>query len=245
MNPASWGSWIMFFKEQGYTCHAPAYPYHEGDPVELRSKIVAGLGKVTFRQVVESLTQFIDGLPEKPVLIGHSMGGLAVQKLIELDKGVAGICIDSAPPEGIFSFKWSFLKANIPTINPFKGDSVFSPGVEWFKYAFCNTMTMEETRIEYNKFVVPESRNIARTSTKEDGRIDFKKPHNPLLLIAGEKDHIVPSSLNKKNFEAYLDKNSRIDFKEFPGRVHYICGQEKWEEVADYCSSWIKSLREE
>ena len=242
-NPNSWAEWQKYFEAKGYRCYAPAYPFHEGKADSLRKNINLELGKLTFAQVIDSLSAFIDSLPEKPILIGHSMGGLAVQKLIEFKKGVAGICIDAAPPKGIFSFKWSFLKANLPTINPLKGNSVCVPTLKWFHYAFCNTMTMEQTQIEYNKFVVPESRNIPRTSTGKQGKIDFNKPHSPLLFIAGEKDHIIPSSLNKKNFEAYRDKNSKTDFKEFAGRTHYICGQQNWEEVAAYINEWITSLK--
>ena len=170
------------------------------------------------------------------------MGGLAVQKLISMNKGFAGVSIDPAPPKGLNSFKWSFLKANLPTINPLKGNSVFLPGLEWFHYAFCNTMTIEQTQKAYNDYVVPESRNIARSSIRDDGKIDFKKPHNPLLIIAGEKDNIVPSSLNKKNYMAYKDKNSRTDFHEFGGRSHYICGQLQWEEVAGFVALWLDTL---
>lgn len=243
VNPASWDKWIKLYEATGYKCYAPAYAFHEGKPSDLRNNINPDLGDLTFRQVTDSLSAFIDNLPEKPILIGHSIGGLAVQKLIEMNKGVAGICIDPAPPKGIFSFKWSFLKANLPTINPFKGNSVCLPGVKWFHYAFCNTMTIEQTEIEYNKFVVPESRNIPRSSTKDDSGIDFKKPHKPLLIIAGEKDNIIPSPLNKKNFEAYKDKNSKTDFKEFAGRTHYICGQQNWEEVAVFIKEWLASLK--
>lgn len=155
MNPDSWDGWIKFYEAKGYKCYAPPYPYHEGRPADLRTNLNPNLGKLTFGQVIESLSAFIDKLSEKPVLIGHSMGGLAVQKLVEMDKGIMGICIDSAPPKGIFTFKWSFLKANLPTINPLKGNAVCLPGVKWFHYAFCNTMTLKQTEIEYNKFVVP------------------------------------------------------------------------------------------
>jgi pimeloyl-ACP methyl ester carboxylesterase len=44
------------------------------------------LGTLTFGQVVDTLSNYIDRLPEKPFLIGHSMGGLAVQKLIAGEK---------------------------------------------------------------------------------------------------------------------------------------------------------------
>jgi esterase/lipase len=231
-----------YFEEKGYTCHAPAYPYHEGDPSDLRKMADPKLGPLTFGQVVDSLPNYIDGLKEKPFLIGHSLGGLAVQKLIAIDKGIAGICIDTAPPKGIFTFSWSFLKDNLPTINPLKGDSVCLPDVKWFQYAFCNTMSLKETAIEYDKFVVPESRNIPRSTTGKDGYIDFKRPYNPLLFIAGEKDHIIPSSLNKKNCKAYKDKNSITDFKEFSERTHYICGQKNWQEVAGFIHDWLNKL---
>jgi pimeloyl-ACP methyl ester carboxylesterase len=239
MNPASWQQWVKHFENKGYKCYAHANPYHAGAVADLKKNIDPHLSKLTFGQVVDSLVKFIDNLPEKPILIGHSIGGLCVQKLINMDKGVAGICINSASPQGILSFKWSFIKSNISVINPFKGNSVFIADIDWFHYAFCNTMTLAQTQKEYDTYVVPESRNVPRSSTGKDGKIDFKKPHAPLLMIAGEKDNIIPPSLNVKNFNAYKDKNSTIDFKEFEGRTHYICGQEKWEEVADYIATWI------
>jgi hypothetical protein len=42
-------------------------------------------------------------LPEKPIVIGHSLAGLVVQKLIEMDKAVAGICIDGAVLKNIIN----------------------------------------------------------------------------------------------------------------------------------------------
>ncbi len=240
-NPKSWRAWELFFQSKGFVCHTPAYPFHDGEPSELRKNIDPQLGRITLANVVDSISTYISNLPEKPILIGHSMGGLVVQKLIAKKLGVAGICIDSAPPKGIISVQWSFLRANFPTINPLKGNSVCLPSVEWFHYAFCNTMTIEETDKEYQQFVVLESRNIPRSSTLNDGYIDFSAPHHPLLFIAGEKDNIIPWSLNKKNFLAYKDTNSKKDFKLFPERTHYICGQKDWEEVATYCLSWIKT----
>lgn len=243
LNGKSWDKWISFFEVLGYKCYAPSYPFHEGEPEYLRKNINSKLGYVSFSSVVEHLSLFIDKLPEKPILIGHSIGGLLVQKLIELDKGVLGVSISPAPPKGIFSFKWSFFKANFPTINPFKGNSVCLPSVKWFQYAFCNTMTLEKTQIEYDKFVVPESRNIPRSTIGKEGEINFKKLHNPLLIISGEKDNIIPFSINIKNFQAYKDTNSILDFKKFSGRTHYICGQDNWEEVATFINEWILKLK--
>jgi pimeloyl-ACP methyl ester carboxylesterase len=89
---------------------------------------------------------------------------------------------------------------------------------------------------------LPESRGIPRGTLKKFAKIDLKKAHSPLLFIAGEKDHIVPASLNKKNFKAYKDSSSIITFKKFNGRGHFICGEKNWQEVAAYVADWLNKL---
>ena len=239
VNPESWEAWKAYFEAKGYKCYTPANPYHEGHPADLRKKIDPRLAKVNFEDVVNNIVKLIDTLPEKPIIIGHSLAGLVVQKLISMNKAAAGVCIDGAPPVGIITLKWSFWKANFPAINPLKGNSVFIPTKKWFHYAFCNTMSRAESDKVFDEIAVPESRNIPRGTLKSFAKIDLKKPHNPLLIIAGEKDHIVPASLNLKNFEAYKDTGSIIAFKEFKGRGHYICGEHNWQEVAGYIFDWL------
>lgn len=241
-NPASWQHWMDYFSERGFDCLAPAYPFHAGDPAALRANPDPDLARLTFSQVMKHLEMVIAALPQPPIVIGHSMGGLAVQTVLNRGKVRAAIAIDSAPPRGIISLQWSFLRANFPTVNPLKGNSICVPSVDWFHYAFCNTLSLADTQTEYDKYVVPESRNIPRSSTGRDGRIDFARPHAPLLFIAGGSDTIIPPALNRKNARAYTDTNSRVDFHEFPGRGHYICGQPGWQEVAEYCLDWIDKI---
>ena len=73
LNNQSWVEWETFFKEKGYTTYAPTYPSHEGIPSELRKNAPDSLGYVTFTQVVNKMEAFIETLPEKPIIIGHSM----------------------------------------------------------------------------------------------------------------------------------------------------------------------------
>ena len=232
--------WVTFFESKGYTCHTPSNPYQNMTRKEMWDNTPEPLGKVNFEDVVNNLAKFIDTLPEKPILIGHSLGGLSVQKLVEMGKAAAGICIDGAAPAGIIPTQWSFLKSNLPVLNPFKGDSVFKPTKDWWFYAFGNNLTRAESDKAFDEFAVPESRNIPRSTTKSYAKINFKKPHVPLLFIAGEKDHIIPKGLNEKNFKAYKDANSKKDFKVFENRGHYICGDKNWKEVANYIYEWIK-----
>jgi pimeloyl-ACP methyl ester carboxylesterase len=240
VNPESWAEWKTYFEAKGYKCYTPANPFHEGNPTDLRNNINPKLSKLGFEEVVQNIIKLIDTLPEKPIVIGHSLAGLVVQKLIELDKAEAGVCIDGAVPKNIFP-PFRTVKTMFPVIQPFSGNSPYIATKEWFHFAFCTTLTRQESDKVYDQICVPESRNIPRqTLYKSFAKVDLKKPHNPLLFIGGEKDNIIPARLSKKNAEAYKDKNSVSDFKEFKGKCHYICGQENWQEVANYILTWLK-----
>ena len=240
-NPKSWVEWVKYFETKGYKCHTPAYPSHEGEPRELRKNIPPALSSLTLDKVLDSITGEISKLDEKPIVIGHSMGGLVTQVLVNRGLVKAGICIDSAPPAGVISFKWSFLKSNLPVVNPLKGNAPCVMSPEHFHYAFCNVMSKADSDKAYDEFVTPESRNIPR-SVMKFGKIDFKKAHPPLLMIAGSDDNIIPQSLVETNFAKYSNKNSKAELKVFPGRSHFICGQKGWEEVADYIAGWVSKL---
>ena len=92
----------------------------------------------------------------------------------------------------------------------------------------------------YEAQVVPESRLVGNAPPTPVAKIDFRAPRPPLLPIAGAEDHIIPASLNRSNHGKYANSPSVTDFKEFPGRVHYLLAQAGWEEVADYALSWAE-----
>jgi pimeloyl-ACP methyl ester carboxylesterase len=241
MTPLCWEHWVDFFQAQGYSCIAPAWPGRNAPVDTLRQAHPdPQLGKLTLSAVVEYLTAIVSKL-DNPILIGHSMGGLVVQLLLQKDLAAAGVAIDSAPPAGVITTKWSFLKSNWPMINPFVSRSTpRAMSLADFQYAFVNGLPVDEQRAAYDRYVVPESRMIPRESLGKAAKIDFKKVHAPLLLTAGSDDHIIPASLNRTNYLRYQRSPSITDFKEFPGRVHFTIGQKGWEETADYIARWLK-----
>jgi len=108
-----------------------------------------------------------------------------------------------------------------------------------FQYAFVNTLPLAQQKAAYDRYVVPESRMVPRDGLGAIGKIDFRKPHVPLLLTAGSEDHIIPASLNRTNHAKYRHPASITDFKEFKGRDHFVIGETGWEEVADYVLDWL------
>ncbi len=86
---------------------------------------------------------------------------------------------------------------------------------------------------------IPESKTVARGGLTNAAKVDFAKPHAPLLLTSGSTDHIIPAHLNLRNSKKYKKSDSVLDYKEFPGRNHFVVGQPTWKEDADYILNWI------
>jgi pimeloyl-ACP methyl ester carboxylesterase len=69
-------------------------------------------------------------------------------------------------------------------------------------------------------------------------RIDWhKEDRAPLLILGGGSDHVVPPGLSRSIFKHYQGP-ATVEYHEFPGRSHYTCGQDGWEEVADFALTW-------
>jgi len=239
-NPKSWEKWISYFSEKGYNCLAPAWPLHEGEPSYLRQNPPSGLGELELSDVVASIEEFILKLDEKPVVIGHSVGGLIVQLLANRNMIKAGVAISPVAPNGMLDFDWGFFKNAAIITNPLKGNEPIYTDLESFHESFCNTMTLEETKPYFEQYATHDSRNVLRGCMGEAGKIDLDIPHVPLLLIAAEKDQIIPPALTEKNTKAYTDTDSVTDYKEFTNRGHFICGQPGWEEIAVYSYDWLQ-----
>jgi len=241
----SWDAWKAFFETKGYTCLAPAWPFKDGTVQELRNRQPndSDLAGLRLHQLIDHYAAIVKTLPEKPIVIGHSLGGLVTQILINRELISAGIAIHSVPPKGVFSFEWPFLKSIWKPLGYFTSTKkTHLMSLKEWKYAFTNGMTPQEQLISYEENAIPESKLVLRDALGNAAKIDFNKLHPPLLFITGSTDHIVPNSLNYENYMKYNKDHAITDYKEFDGKNHFIIGLPSWQEEADYILSWIDIL---
>jgi pimeloyl-ACP methyl ester carboxylesterase len=245
MAPNSWGLFRGLYEKEGYRVLAPAWPHMHGSVEDIRRDPVE-LGGMGLGEIADYYAEMIDELEEAPILIGHSMGGLIVQMLLSRGLGGVGIAIDSATPKGIYRLPWSTLKANRRILsNPLNYWRPVTLTFGQFRYAFAHVMPEREARAAYEAYVVPgPGRPIFQVATGNfnpwaANRVNFRKHDRaPLLLIAGEKDRLVPAVLTRSNFHLYRHSTALTAFKEFPGRSHLLIAQVGWEEVAEYALTW-------
>lgn len=242
VNNQTWAQWKARYEQKGYTVYAPANPGHEGNPSELRENIHPELTKTGFKEVVANIENLIDSLPEKPLVIGHSMAGMAALKLTEHNKVSAAVSLDGAPPKNVLA-PFQTIKTVLPAFGFFSGKKQFMGSKAWFDKAFFNTLPVADREQAYHDFAVPESYLVSRQLVLDSySNVDFKKAHSPLLFIGGGKDQIFPASLTRQLAGKFTDKNSTVDLKIYDDKSHFIAGEAGWEKVADDIINWYEGL---
>ena len=237
-----WEPWKKYFESKGYKTFNPPWPFKDASPDELRKRQPndTDLASLTLAEVIDRYVNFIKSLPEKPIVIGHSLGGLMTQVIVNRDLAAAGVAIHPVPPKGVFPYEFSFLKAGWKVLGLFTSlKKTYLMSFKDWQYAFVNGMPLAEQMDAYEDNIIPESKTVARGGLTSAAAVDFKKSHPPLLITSGSEDTIIPAHLNFRNYKAYVRNNSVLDYKEFPGRNHYVLGQSTWKEDADYILDWL------
>ncbi|HEX8101103.1 MAG TPA: alpha/beta fold hydrolase [Solirubrobacteraceae bacterium] len=249
LSARSWEHFAGYFEERGFDVSAPEWPRKHGDVEELRAGAdeLAGLG---VDEIVEHYAQRIAALDQAPVLIGHSFGGLIVERLLDRGLGRAGVALSPAPPKGILVLPFSSLKAASPALgHPSKWHGVVTLTLEEFTYGFVNTFSPEDAAAAYERYAVPESGQLfyeagfANFHLHPSTEVDFSNEDRaPLLIVGATADHTVPASLAKKQFKKYEGSSARTDYVEFEGRPHMLMAAEGWEEVAASVDEWLAGV---
>jgi pimeloyl-ACP methyl ester carboxylesterase len=250
VTPLCWEHFVPYFEKKGYRTLAPPWPGKEAAIDHQRRAPSPMLGGLGIREIVEHYESVIRRLPESPVLVGHSFGGLFVQILLDRGLGSAGVAIDSAPPAGIFSFYPTAFRSLGRVLTTWMGwKRILRMPFSDFRYAFLNTVPSDRQQPVYDRYVVPETGRVffqaalSFASPNSPARVDFANPGRPpLLLIAGGSDHIVPPQINRANYRKYHSPSAKTDFKEFPGRGHWILAEDGWEQVAGHIADWLAGL---
>lgn len=116
-----WNTWKRYFEEKGYTAYNPAWPYKDAPAQVLRDRQPndTDLADLTLARLVDHYADFVKNLPEKPLIIGHSLGGLITQILVNRGLAAGAAVIHSVPPQGVIPYEFTFLRAGYKVLGLF------------------------------------------------------------------------------------------------------------------------------
>ena len=116
LHGSSWQPWVDHFTEAGYEASAPGWP-GDGDTVAATRANADAVANHGVDEITDYYAEVIAELPEKPIVIGHSFGGLIVEKLLGEGRAAAGVAIDAAPIKGVLPLPLSALRAAFPALH--------------------------------------------------------------------------------------------------------------------------------
>src|SRR5271156_6658873 len=155
LHPLSWTEWTDMFETAGYQAMAPGWP-GVPDTVQAAGATPASIANPGTDAVPSHYAAIIASLPAKPILIGHSFGGMIAEKLLGQDLAAAAIAIDAAQIKGVLPLPLSSLRSTLPVFrNPANRHRAVSLTAEQFRFAFGNALPEEESDALYEQWTIP------------------------------------------------------------------------------------------
>lgn len=254
MTPTSWNTWADRFRALGHEVVVPGWPGIDDRTVaDIRSnpEALAGIG---IAQIVDNYERIIRALPgfaegRKPIIMGHSFGGLFTQMLADRNLGSAYVGVTPGQPAGITTLPFSTVRTAFPILrNPFAKNSASPISKAHFHFTFGNDLSRAESDAIWEEFAVNSYNRVffegvAGAFNEKGGvsHVDYARADRaPLLIITGELDHVVPPAIGEAILAKYAKSGSPavVEYREFAGRTHRIVSQDGWEEVADFALTW-------
>jgi pimeloyl-ACP methyl ester carboxylesterase len=189
----------------------------------------------------------IASLPVKPIVIGHSFGGLIAQKLLSMNVAAAAVAIDPGQIKGVKPLPFAQLRSGLPVLSrPGNRKRAVTLTRKQFRYGFGNAVTESESAELFDKWAIPgPGKPLFEASTANFKRsspaaVDTSTgDRGPLLIVAGGKDHTVPEVVARAAYKLYAGSGAITDYQVFPDRGHSLVLDHGWREIADFTLSWL------
>lgn len=234
-----WGNYKKYFEAKGYKCVIPTLRHHDINPKSAPHKELGATSILDYADDLEKLIKEIDG---KPIIIGHSMGGLIAQILASRGLASTAVLLCPASPSGIFALMPSVIKSFWSIL--FRWAFWKTPMRQTFKeavYSMLHLLPPKQQKQTYERFVYESGRAAFEIGFwlidgKRATQVNEKKVTCPMLVISGAEDRITPAAVVKKVHKKY---KSISTYKEFSNHAHWIMDEPKWEEIAEFISNWL------
>lgn len=226
-------NFLGFFADRGYRALALSLRGHGDSPPGRR------LRELSYADYIEDVASVARGLPTPPVVIGHSMGGVIVQKYLETNPAPAAVLLASVPPQGSLrsglrwmrNHPWHFAKLAVT------GESLaYVSTPELARERFFSPGTPEPLVRRYAGRLQEESARVG-----VDGLVTLPRPRRvsaPLLVIGALQDGAVTPAEVRATARAY-----RTEPVFFEGMGHDMMLEPGWATVAERIDGWLAGQR--
>jgi non-heme chloroperoxidase len=245
--PSSWDRWVTLFEEAGYVGVTPGWPDDPETVAEAREhpEVFAGKG---IREIAGYEEQIIRRLDRKPVIIGHSFGGLLTMILAGRGLAAASVAVSPAPFQGVLPLPLPALRtAGVALRNPANWNRAVPLSYEQFRYSFANAVGEDEAKELYLGYSVAGAGEplfqaaSANVNPWSEAKVDSTNPERgPMLIVSADSDHTVPWAIANAAYKRQKRNDGITEIVKMPGRGHTLTIDAGWREVARTALEFVK-----
>ena len=248
IHSAAWQPWVELYRAAGYAAMAPGWPGDAASADDTR-KNPAAVADKGIDDITSSYLDVISTLPARPVVIGHSFGGLVAQKLLSGGAAAAAIAIDPGQIKGVRPLPVAQIRSGLPVLSkPGNKKRAVMLTKKQFRYGFGNALSETESRELFDRYAIPGpgkplfEASAANFKKSSPAAVDTRKQdRGPLLITGGGQDHTVPEVVARAAYSLYSGSAAVTSYHAFPDRGHSLVFDHGWRDVADYTLSWLTS----
>jgi pimeloyl-ACP methyl ester carboxylesterase len=225
MSHAAWcwaEHFLPYFNKHGYVSHA------------LRGR--ERLRWTSLAEYVSDVAQVAGQMERPPVLVGHSMGGIIVQKYLESNRAPAAVLLASVPPRGVIRATLRvairhplvFMKANLmmsmfPMFSTLQlaQEALFSADMPENKVMMYSSRLQDES---YRAYLDMMGLNLPRP----------ERVKTPILVMGAADDRLISPGEVESTAQAYHTQAEVI-----PDMAHDMMLEGGWRTVADRILCWL------
>lgn len=238
-----WDRMRADFTAAGFTCHAPTlFSEHR-----TRTNPPQSLRDLRLEDYIEAMAQRAQTLAqargEKPIIIGHSMGGLIAQHLTAGGLARAAIFLTPAQPEGctvtdlrVMRSFWNIFKVgrkNIP-------GGVFKVGPKGFSWGVLNAVEPQRHAAIYATALYDSGHVFMDLAQPK--AVDTSCIHVPTLTIGAKQDRATVIKAVRKVAQKYASAPLAGTYIEYPDNAHWIVDEPGTTKVSADIIDWLGTV---
>jgi len=245
--PSSWDRWAAFFEEAGYVAVQPGWPDDPQTVAEAKAHPETFAGK-GIGEIAGYQEAIIRKLTRKPVVIGHSFGGLLTEILAGRGLAAASVAISPAPFRGVLPLPISALRsASVALKNPTNWNKAVPLTYDQFRYSFANAVGEDEAKELYLGYSVPGPAEplfqaaAANFNPWSEAKVDTKNPERgPMLIVSADSDHTAPWAIANASYKKEAKNSGVTEIVKMTGRGHALVIDNGWREVAETALAFVR-----
>lgn len=223
--------WIPYFTKAGHDCYAIDLPGH-GDLSGHR------INRITFTDYVDAIVDAIQIIPDSPILVGHSMGGLLIQKVMERLQPRGAVLLAPLPRRGIGPSAWRILRhdplhfLHALLTRDMRKAFQSSAQVRWAMYSDL----IDQAELDRYRAKMGQESFLAFLGMLWPRVRLSDTPRIPTLLVAAGQDQLI-SMADWLDTAHYLSAEM-VDIREAP---HNLMLDPCWPLVAERVDIWLQT----